>query len=245
MRKPKDAILAVLGDANGMKTRLYGPHSLTLSEYMAPGNYANAESVERGAEGDKFNWVAFSSYGEDGYVNTRDLKAQLERVFVDNDLCQNVHATIHHNGDEMAHRVEYRFHTFGVEPSAGLDDLDFCPSCGWNTQHLKCNAVPDDHPDEACHYICPKCDIDTGITTPCIRQITLNAQFKLDAYLTRSPNIVSAVNLEVNNAVGEIVIGYALDENNLRAMMVNVPGYKPGSNMSADIERLRNTRRRS
>ena len=34
-------------------------------------------------------------------------------------------------------------------------------------------------------------------------------------------------------------MGYALAENNLRAMMVNVPGHKPGSNLSADIERLK------
>ena len=38
------------------------------------------------------------------------------------------------------------------------------------------------------------------------------------------------------------MIGYALTENNLRAMMVNVPGHKPNSNLSTDIERLKEHR---
>ena len=41
------------------------------------------------------------------------------------------------------------------------------------------------------------------------------------------------------SAIGEILVGYALAENNLRAMMVHVPGHKPRSNLSADIERLK------
>ncbi len=239
MRETKEAILAMLGAANGLETRLHGPHPSQLDEYMVPGNYAYAESVERGAEGDKFNWVAYSYYGQEEYVPSPDLKAQLERVFTDNELCQNVRMTIYQNEDDMAHRVEYRFHTFGVELSEGPDGPDFCPSCGWNTEHLKCNAGPDYHPDEACHYLCSNCGTDTGITTPCIRQITLKAQFKMNAVLTHSPDIISAVSPGVNNAVGEILIGYALAENNLRAMMVNVPGHNPRSYLSADIERLK------
>ena len=239
MQETKESILALLGTANGLETRPYGPHPSTLDEYMAPGNYANAESVERGAEGDKFNWVAYSSYGKEDYVNSQDLKAQLDRVFTDNELCQDIHATIYHNEDEMAHRVEYRFHTFGVELSESSDGPDFCPSCGWNTQHMKCNAGPDDHPIEDCHYLCANCGINTGITTPCLRKIVVDMEIKSGAFLARSPNIVSAVSPDVTNAVGEILIGYALAENNLRAMMVNVPGHKPGSNLSADIERLK------
>lgn len=239
MQETKEAILAMLGAANGLESRPYGIHPSTLDEYMPPGNYANAESVERGAEGDKFNWVAYSSYGKEDYVNTQDLKAQLERLFADNEMCQNAHANIYHNEDEMAHRVEYRFHTFGVELSDSPDGPDFCPACGWNTQYLKCNAGPDDHPSEACHYFCANCGTDTGTTTPCLRKVTFNMQIKLDAFLTSSPNIISAVSPDVCNAVGEILIGYALTENNLRAMMVNVPGHKPDSNLSADIERLK------
>ncbi len=239
MQETKEAILAMLGAANGLESRPYGIHPSTLDEYMPPGNYANAESVERGAEGDKFNWVAYSSYGKEDYVNTQDLKAQLERVFADNELCQNAHATICHNEDEMAQQVEYRFHTFGVELPESPDGPGFCPSCGWNTQYMKCNAGPDDHPSEACHYLCATCGTDTGITTPCFRKMTINMQIKLGAFLTSSPNIVSAVSPYVCNAVGEILIGYALSENNLRAMMVNVPGHKPRSNMSADIKRLK------
>ena len=64
MQETKETILAMLGDANGLKSYQYGPDSSAPDTYMAPGNYANAESVERGAEGDKFNWVAYSSYGE-------------------------------------------------------------------------------------------------------------------------------------------------------------------------------------
>ena len=239
MQETKEVILAILGAANGLATQPYGPHPSTVDEYMAPGNYANAESVERGAEADKFNWVAYSSYGKGDYENPQDLKAQLERVFADNELCQNVQATIYHNEHEMVHRVEYRFHTFGVELSESSDGPDFCPSCGWNTQHLKCNAGPDDHPSEVCQYLCANCGTDTGITTPCLRKITFNMRIKSEAFLTSSPNIVSAVGPDVCNAVGEVLIGYALTENNLRAMMVNVPGHKPGSNLSADIERLK------
>ena len=239
MQETKEAILAMLGAANGLATKPYGPHPSTLDEYVAPGNYANAESVERGAEGAKFNWVAYSAYGERDYLNSQDLAAKLERVFAADELCQNVQMTIYQNEDGMAQRVEYRSHTFGIELSENPDGPDFCPSCGWKTQHMKCNAGPDDHPSEACHYFCVSCGTNTGITTPCLRKITLNMEFKLEAFLTRSPNIVSAVSPDVNNAVGEILMGYALAENNLRAMMVNVPGHKPGSNLSADIERLK------
>ena len=171
-------------------------------------------------------------------MNSQDLAAKLEQMFAADELCQNVHATIYQNEIGIAHRVEYRFHTFGIELSEGPDGPDFCSSCGWNTQHIKCNAVPDDHPSEACHYLCANCGMNTGITTPCIRQITLDMELKSEAFLTRSPNVVSAVSPDVVNAAGEIVLGYALAENNLRAMMVNVPGHKPGSNLSADIERL-------
>ena len=239
IQETKEAVLAMLGAANGLATKPYGPHPSTLDEYVAPGNYANAESVERGAKGAKFNWVAYSAYGERDYLNSQDLAAKLERVFAADELCQNVHMTIYQNEDGMAHRVEYRFHTFGIELSENPDGPDFCPSCGWNTQHMKCNAGPDDHPSEACHYLCVSCGTNTGITTPCLRKITLNMEIKSEAFLTRSPNIVSAVSPDVNNAVGEILMGYALAENNLRAMMVNVPGHKPGSNLSADIERLK------
>ena len=244
MRETKEAILTMLGAANGLESHPYGPHSSELDTYMVPGNYANAESVERGAEGDRFNWVAYSSYGEEDYVFSQDLKAQLEQSFAADELCQDAHATIYQNEDGMAHRVEYRFHTFGVELSDSPDGPDFCPSCGWNTQHVKCNAGPDDHPNEACHYLCANCGINTGITTPCIRGVTLNAQFKVEAFLTRSPNIVSAVSPGVNNAVGEIVLGYAQAENNLRAMMVKLPGHNPRSHLSADIERLKKHRKK-
>ena len=238
MQETKAAILAMLGAANGLAPQPYGPHPSTFDAYMAPGNYANAESVERRAEGDKFNWVAYSSYGKEDCVPTQDLKAQLERVFADNELCQNVNATIYQNEEAMTHRVEYRFHTFGVDLSESPDGPDFCPSCGWNTQHLKCNAGPDDHPSDVCHYLCANCGVNTGITTRCLRRITVNQEIKSEAVLTRSPNILSAISQDVNNAVGEILMGYALAENNLRAMMENLPGHNPRSNLSADVERL-------
>ena len=239
MQETKESILAMLGAINGLETQPYGPYPSKLDGYLAPGNYANVERVERGTDGDTFNWVAYSSYGEAYYVNSQDLKAQLERVFSDNELCQNVHVTIHCNENEMAHRVEYRFHTFGVELSESPDGPDFCPSCGWNTRHLKCNAGPDDHPIEACHYLCANCGINTGITAPCLRTIIVNRKIKSEAFLTYSPNIVSAVSPEVCNAVGEILMGYALAENNLRAMMVDVPDHNPRSNLSDDIKRLK------
>ena len=46
MRETKEAILAMLGASNGLKAQPYGPHPPTLEEYMAPGNYVIAESVE-------------------------------------------------------------------------------------------------------------------------------------------------------------------------------------------------------
>ena len=239
MWETKEAILTMLSAANGLEPRPYGPHTSELDEYIAPGNYANAESVERGAEGDTFNWVAYSSYGEDNYMNSRDLAAQLKQVFSADELCQNVRMTICHNEDEMAHRVEYRFQTSGIELAKGPDGSDFCSACGWNTQHMKCNAGPGDHPSEDCHYLCANCGMNTGITTPCVRKFVLDMEIKSEAFLTRSPNIVSAVSPDVSNAVGEFLMGYALAENNLRAMMRKVPGHKSGSNLSADIGRLR------
>ena len=239
MRETKKTILTMLGDANGLESHPYGPESSAPDTYMAPGNYANAESVEREVEGHRFNWVAFSSYGEEDRVNSQELTAKLEQVFAADEMCRNVQATIYQTEEGIAHRVEYRFQTFGVELPESSDGPDFCPSCGWNTEHIKCNAGPDDHPSEDCHYLCANCGVDTGITTPCIRQIELNMEFKSKAFLTRPPNLVSAVSVNVVNAAGEIVLCYALAENNLRAMMVNVPGHKPGSHLSTDIERLK------
>jgi hypothetical protein len=47
MQETKETILAMLGDANGLKSYPYGPDSSAPDTYIAPGNYANAESVER------------------------------------------------------------------------------------------------------------------------------------------------------------------------------------------------------
>ena len=238
MQQTQEIILAMLSTANGLETNSYLPHPCTPDEYLAPGNYAKAESVVRDAGGVKFNWVAYSSYGEDHQMNCQELKSRLEQMFTSNELCQNVHATIYHNEEGMAHRVEFRFYTFGVELSDNPDSVDFCPSCGWNTEDVKCNAGPDDHPSEDCHYLCSQCGRNTGSTIPCLRKIIVNTEIKSRMFLNRSPDVVSAVNPEVSNAVGEILIGYALAENSLRAMMENLPGHNPHSNLSADIERL-------
>ena len=45
--------------------------------------------------------------------------------------------------------------------------------------------------------------------------------------------------MDVVNAVGEILMGYALVESRLRAMMVNVDGHKSTSFLSEDIKRLK------
>ena len=240
MEETKEAILAMLSAANRLETKPYWPHPYSLDEYKSPGNYANAESVERGVDGDKFNWIALSVYEEGSYVTVQDLKVQLEQLFADNEWCQSGHATIYHNeDDEMARRVEFRFHTLGDALSASPDGPDFCPSCGWNTKHLKCNAGPEDHPVEECHYLCANCGMNTGIVGACLREITVNNEIKMAVSLTGSQNVISDVSPGVINAVGEIIVGYALAENNLRARMVNLPGHKPGSNLSTDIERLK------
>ena len=239
MQETRDAILGMLSAANGLQAQRYWPLSLEINEYTAPGNYALAESVEREADGYKFNWVAHSSYEEGNYAIVQDLKAQLEQLFSDNEWCLGAHANIFHDGDELAHSVKYRFHTFGVELSDSPDGPDFCPSCGWNTAHLKCNAGPEDHPVEECHYLCSNCGLNTGLTGPCLRTVTFSMTVRSEVFLTGSPNVISNVNPDVNRAVGEVLIGYALAENSLRAMMANVPGHNPGSNLSADIERLK------
>ena len=240
MEETKEAILALLSAANGLETKPYWPHPYSLDECKSPGNYANAESVERGVDEDKFNWIALSVYEEGSYVTIQDLKVQLEQLFADNEWCQSGHATIYHNeDDEMARGVEFRFHTLGDELSASPDGPDFCPSCGWNTKHLKCNAGPEDHPVEECHYLCANCGMNTGIVGACIPEITVNNEIKMAVSLTGSQNVILDVSPGVINAVGEIIVGYALAENNLRARMVNLPGHKPGSNLSADIERLK------
>ncbi len=64
MPETKEAILATLGAANGLESQPYFPHPSTLDGYMAPGNYTYAESVERGYECVKFNWVAFLPTGK-------------------------------------------------------------------------------------------------------------------------------------------------------------------------------------
>ena len=240
MQETRDVILAMLDGLNGLEPRPYNPYAFAQDKYVAPGNYAYAESVERGDEGDKFDWIAHSFYEAEKYVNIHDLRAQLELVFAGSELCKAPAVNIFHNGDEMAHSVEYRFHTFGVDRPENPDAPDFCPSCGWTTEGLKCNAIPDNHPSEACHYLCTNCDKNTGVTTPCLRKMTIRSEVKLEAHLTHSPRIVSAVSVDVLRPVGEILMGYALAENDLRAMMVNVPGHNPRSNLSEDIERLKN-----
>ena len=239
MQETREAILAMLGDANGLKPHRYSPYTYGPVDYVAPGNYAEAESVKRGEEGDTFYWSAYSFYEKDSYQKVSHLQTQLERVFADNEWCLDAHANIcHEENDDLAHRVEYRFHTFGTEGSTDPDGPDFCPSCGWNTSNLKCNAVPDDHPVEDCHYLCANCGLNTGITGPCLRMVTFTMTVRYEVFLNDSPNVISNVSPDVNRAVGEILIGYALAENNLRALMVNAPGYSARSNLSTDIERL-------
>ena len=239
MRETKEAILGMLSAANGLQVQRFWPLSLEIDEYTAPGNYALAESVEREADKDKFNWVAYSSYEEGNYANIQVVKAQVEQLFADNEWCLDAQVNIFHDGDELAHSVRYRFHTFGVELSDSPDGPDFCPSCGWNTAHLKCNAGPDDHPVEDCHYLCPNCSLNTGITSPCLRRITFSMTVRSEVSLTGSQNVISSVSPGVISAVGEILVVYALAENTLRARMVNLPGHNPSSNLSADIERLK------
>ena len=239
MRETKEAILAMLSADNGLETMPYWPHPHSPNQYRMPGNYAIAESVERGADGDKFNWVVLSVYEEGSCVTIQNLKVQLEQLFAVNEWCQNADVNMFHSGDELAHSAEYRFHTIGVEDSASPDGPDFCPSCGWNAKHLKCNAGPDEHPVEECHYLCANCGMNTGITTPCLRRMTVSMTVRSEVSLTGSQNVISGVSPGVINAVGEILVGYALAENSLRAMMVNLPRHNPSSNLSADIERLK------
>ena len=84
MEETKEAILAMLSAANGLETKPYWPQTYSLDEYKTPGNYANAESVEGGVDGDKINWIALSVYEEGSYVAVQDLKVQLEQLFADN-----------------------------------------------------------------------------------------------------------------------------------------------------------------
>ena len=240
MQETREAILAMLGDANGLEPHRYSPYTYTTEDYVAPGNYAEAESVEREDEGDTFYWVAYSFYEKDSYQNIWDLQTQLEQLFAGNEWCIDSHGNIYHEeNDDLAHSVEYRFHTIGVERPASAEQPDFCLSCGWNTKHLKCNAEPDDHPVEECHYLCANCGMNTGIVGACLRTITFNNEIKREVFLTDSRDVISDVSSEVKSAIGEILVGHALAENNLRAMMVHVPGHKPRSNLSADIERLK------
>ena len=239
MQETKEAILSLLADSNGLAAQPYALPASMSEQYMTPGNYAYAEYIERGEEGSKLNWVAYSIFGEDQYVHFEELKEQIQQAFADNEWCQDVHATIQRNEDGMADRVDYRFHTFGVEMPENPDQPDFCPSCGWNTLHMKCNAGPDDHPSEACHYLCANCGMDTGITTPCVRKIAFDLRFTSEVNLARSPNVVSTVAPDVVRAVGEIIVYYGLVENNLRAMMAKLPGHNPSSHLSTDIDRLK------
>lgn len=61
----------------------------------------------------------------------------------------------------------------------------------------------------------------------------------LEMPLGRSTNVVRDVSPDVVNAVGEILMGYALAESRLRAMMKKVDGHKPRSDLSKDINRLK------
>ena len=240
MQETKEAILAMLCGANGLEPHGYWPFSLEMDdEYVDPGNYALAESVVREADRYKFNWVAHSSFQGGSYANVQNTKLQFEQLFRNNEWCIDAEVKFFPDGDELAHGVRYRFHTFGIELSDSPDGPDFCPSCGWNTAHLKCNATPDDHPSEDCHYLCANCSLNTGKTTPCIRKIIINMRIKAEVHLAGSQDIILNVSPGVIKAVGEILVGYALAENNLRAMMVNVPGHNPRSHLSTDVKRLK------
>ena len=239
MQETKEAILSLLADSNGLGAQPYALPVSMSKQYMTPGNYVYAECIERGEEGGKLNWVDYSIFGEDQYVHFGELKEQIQQAFADNEWCQDVHATIQRNEDGMANRIDYRLHTFGIEHPENPDQPDFCPSCGWNTRHMKCNAGPDDHASESCHYLCANRGLDIGITTPCLREVAFNVQFTSDVNLAHSPNVVSTVAPDVVNAVGEIMVSYGLAENNLRAMMAKLPDHNPRSNLSADIGRLK------
>ena len=61
----------------------------------------------------------------------------------------------------------------------------------------------------------------------------------LEMPLGRSSNVVQDISMDVVNAVGEILMGYALAESRLGAMMVKVDGHRSKSVLSKDIKRLK------
>lgn len=236
MRDTEEYILTALSNINGLRNHNYGIYPSKTDKYIVPGNYVYAKNVERGIEQDKFNWVACSFYEENNGIISDNLKTQLKQLFDTDKLFHDTHIVINQDKDGIIYYVEYQFHTFGTESISDDGYPDFCSSCGWNITQLKCNAGPDDHPSESCHYICSNCGENTGIIAPCIRKIVLNVQFESETYVVQSENIISDIGPTVANAISEIILSYAAIENNLQAMLSGACGYGPNTRLASSIK---------
>ena len=134
--------------------------------------------------------------------------------------------------------------TTGIELSENLDGLNCCPSYGWNAEKLVCSAGPGEHLGEICYYLCANCGADMGITTQTVHKIEISTRVKRGVSSTDSPGTVSIIDPHVYSMVGEVLIGYAIAENNLRAMLkkASIPKHNPHSTLWGDIDRLKGNR---
>lgn len=107
-----------------------------------------------------------------------------------------------------------------------------------NHFHSTC-LMPKGHDDDIkCRFLCSDCgekyQTDEG---RCIRGISLNTIVSMPVSAdTRETQ--TSVTKDVMQAVGEVLMEYALAENTLRELLKELPGYRERSPISEDVRRL-------
>ena len=232
MRESQEIILRNLATMNTLPIRRF-PY---LADPPLKGNYAFAEQVKRTSSGDVFTWEAHSVYAVGEYEPADVVRESVERAF-SGPFYKDVEATLITNESWFVRIVNYRFKTHGIDRPRRHPD--FCPSCGWNTQHNKCVAPPEHN---ECNFPCSRCGAVTGVVGSCVREIHMSLNVSMPIVLDHNREPLETLPERVKIAVGEVILDFALAENNLRELLKELPGYCAKSYIADDIRRLKDVR---
>ena len=233
MRATQEAILRNLAAMNNLPICRF-PY---LADHPLKGNYVFAEQVERTYSGDVFTWEAHPVYASGEYEPSDDVKEAKERVFND-PFYKNPEVRLLKDERGFGHTVAYRFKTHGTDRPRSYPD--FCPACGWNTCHNKCVTL--DHDVNECNFPCSSCGAVTGVVGSCVREIHVSSNVSMPIVLDHNREPLGTLPETVKIAVGEVILDFALAENNLRELLKELPGYRAKSYIGDDISRLKGVR---
>ena len=104
-------------------------------------------------------------------------------------------------------------------------------------KHARCQT-PTGHSSEACRFLCQDCGEEFETDGPgCIQGIAIKMNFTMPIAASAEES-QTAVPKEVTQAIGEILIEYALAENTLWRLLKELPGHRERGAIARDMNRL-------